>query len=464
MAASRSACPRPIGDEMYSARRRRASERVHVRVAGRPSCRASFQGPDEVADDQVRQDRVAARDHVVGALDDDERRAGQLGEALRPRDAAGSGPRCRGRGPSGSARPDRSPRSPARSIVKVASPSAIIASTEPSSAQPTASSIALVECGSDVIVSKKNRANPGVVAPPVVAVDLGPALVGRQLVVERPLDPVRMRRRQPRHAERERHDAQDALRVLRRRTGCSARRRRRTGRRGPPGACRSRPGRPRGRRVSRSLPYAVGHDRAIGPAVAAAVVGDDPVRPAQERDLGLPLARVDDRRRGQQHDRRVAVAEDVVREADPVAGDRPARRRSGRRARPRIGRRPAPRGASPCSSRVAAGRPRTKSRIEQVRPRPGRGRSGGGRRRRSARGALRGSPRASARPRPTPVMASSRALDDERGQCDPRRTIAADSRPRRAGGAGSSLTMSVSASVSAPSRPRPRSAWSNGAP
>ena len=44
--------------------------------------------------------------------------------------------------------------------MKVASPSAIIASIEPSSAQPTASSIAFVECGSDVMVSKKNLANP----------------------------------------------------------------------------------------------------------------------------------------------------------------------------------------------------------------------------------------------------------------------------------------------------------------
>ena len=40
------------------------------------------------------------------------------------------------------------------------SDSASIASTDPSSAQPVASSIAFVECGSEVISVKKNSAKP----------------------------------------------------------------------------------------------------------------------------------------------------------------------------------------------------------------------------------------------------------------------------------------------------------------
>ena len=44
------------------------------------------EGTDEVADQQVGEDRMAARDHVVGAFDDHERRAGELRQAMRPRD------------------------------------------------------------------------------------------------------------------------------------------------------------------------------------------------------------------------------------------------------------------------------------------------------------------------------------------------------------------------------------------
>ena len=58
---------------------------VRLRVMPRPP-----DGSDEVADQQVGEDRVAARDHVVGALDDDERRAGQLGQPVRRARSAGS--------------------------------------------------------------------------------------------------------------------------------------------------------------------------------------------------------------------------------------------------------------------------------------------------------------------------------------------------------------------------------------
>jgi hypothetical protein len=53
---------------------------------------------------------------------------------------------------------------------------------------------------------------PRVIAPPVVAIELGPAVLGRQLVVERPHREVRMARRQPRYPDGERDDALDALR------------------------------------------------------------------------------------------------------------------------------------------------------------------------------------------------------------------------------------------------------------
>ena len=108
---------------------------------------ASFQGADEVADEQVGQDRVAARDHVVGALDDDERRAGELRQAVGPGQrlavvlGAVDEEHRAAHGPAGRLDRREVDRKPALA-------SAIIASTEPSSAQPTASSIGLVECGS----------------------------------------------------------------------------------------------------------------------------------------------------------------------------------------------------------------------------------------------------------------------------------------------------------------------------
>ena len=60
------------------------------------------QRSDEVADQEVREDRVAARDHVVRALDDDKWRAGELRESLARGPAAGTCPPCRGRAASGS--------------------------------------------------------------------------------------------------------------------------------------------------------------------------------------------------------------------------------------------------------------------------------------------------------------------------------------------------------------------------
>ena len=147
---------------------------------------ASSSESDEVADEQVGEDRVAARDHVVGALDDARAARRSAPRVAGPVPAAGSVssvPWTRSIGQR-----DRAADGLDRRSVEMsngAACSASIASTEPSSAQPTASSIAFVEWGSEVISAKKNRAKSGVVAPPVVAVVLRPALVGRQLVVER---------------------------------------------------------------------------------------------------------------------------------------------------------------------------------------------------------------------------------------------------------------------------------------
>ena len=71
------------------------------------------------------------------------------------------------------ARPGRGPR------VVSASVSGVV-----SSAQPTQSSICLVECGSLKHLAKKNSRKPEVVPLPVVAVVLGPALVGVERLVE----------------------------------------------------------------------------------------------------------------------------------------------------------------------------------------------------------------------------------------------------------------------------------------
>ena len=62
----------------------------------------------------------------------------------------------------------------------------------------------------------------------------------------------------------------------------------------------------------------VGIGRAVRPPVATPVEGDDAVRSAQVGDLALPLARVDDRVRGQQDDGRLARPVDLVGDADAV--------------------------------------------------------------------------------------------------------------------------------------------------
>ena len=194
-----------------------------------------------------------------------------------------------------------------------------------------------------------------VVAPPVVAVELRPALVGRQLVVERVLRPAtgaaaRAAGRRPRTRRCPgRAPGRAAASWTARQTPSPH---------SPTRTAPSRPGRVQHRLdvvddAARSR-YASGSVGPVRAAVAAPVVGDDPVVPAEVRDLALPLARVDDRRRRQEHDRRLARAEDLVGDAGrrrataakPVsvgqaraaARREPASRRRGRRRGHRVAR------------------------------------------------------------------------------------------------------------------------------
>ena len=66
------------------------------------------------------------------------------------------------------------------------------------------------------------------------------------------------------------------------------------------------------------LAVGVGVGWAVRAAVAAPVEGDDAVPAAEVGHLALPLARMDDRRRGEEHERRLARAEDLVGDPDAI--------------------------------------------------------------------------------------------------------------------------------------------------
>ena len=133
----------------------------------------------------------------------------------------------------------------------------------------------------------------------------------------------RVRRRQRRDARGDRDDAEDALRVLGRdlergldAVAADPAEHGGLGRRGvhhrqavrrPPAV------EPRARRVGD-----------VGVAVAAAVVDDDPVVAREVVHLRLPQARVADRARRQQHDRRAAAAVGLPVQPQPVVGRRVA--------------------------------------------------------------------------------------------------------------------------------------------
>ena len=184
IAASRWACPRPIGDEMYSARLRRGHRpRVQRRGGGG--------GADELAQQQVDLDGVAHVRAVAGALEQHEVAAGRLGErdpAARAGDRVvgaldhehrAADARAQRRGPR--PRPSSSISSAATSVSGVVS-----------RPQPTQSSIGFVECGSVNIWREEELEEAAVVPQPVVAVVLRPALVGVEPLVPR-VEPARGR-------------------------------------------------------------------------------------------------------------------------------------------------------------------------------------------------------------------------------------------------------------------------------
>jgi hypothetical protein len=157
-----------------------------------------------------------------------------------------------------------------------------------------------------------------VVAQPVVAVVLGPALVGVVLVLERVAGALRMRRGD-RYGRPDVGDGVDPLGMV----GGQQRRPQRAGRERDeeravgPGGVHDR------ERVVREPARAVGVGaaRAVGAPVAPTVEGEHPVVAGEVRDLRLPVARVDDRPRRQEQHRALALAVQLVEEAHAVALD-----------------------------------------------------------------------------------------------------------------------------------------------
>jgi hypothetical protein len=146
-----------------------------------------------------------------------------------------------------------------------------------------------------------------VFAEDVAVVQLLPALRILDLVVGPHRGAIRVRRRQQRHTRRDRDDAEDPLRVFRRKldrrphpVAAEPDQNRGVGVRGvhhadavgrPPGAV------PRLRAVGR-----------VGEPVAASVVGDHAIATREVVHLRLPEARVADRIRRQEHDTRAPTA------------------------------------------------------------------------------------------------------------------------------------------------------------
>ncbi len=207
IATSRRAWPRPIGEEMYSARLRR--ERPRRQRGGGPGGQA-----------KSRMTRLAA----TGS-----RRCGRVARALErdqpgARDGRGHG-RPRGHGPTiASAEPCRtrvgqrtwaqSRSAVSRSLSQSASMPRTMVSGSVSRPQPIASSICLVECGSVNICSEEEVQESRPVAQPVVAVPLGPAGQRLRFLVERVRALLLGGVRGQQQVGRDQHQAADPLRVL----------------------------------------------------------------------------------------------------------------------------------------------------------------------------------------------------------------------------------------------------------
>ena len=204
-------------------------------------------------------------------------------------------------------------------------------------------------------LAKKNSRKSAVVAQPVVAVVLRPALVGVERVVERQRLAFGVAGARARTAGR-------CTTTPSTRSGCSAasdRRPQRAARQrrpGPRARCRSRPSPPARRRRTRRLRSASASGGPVRAAVAAAVEREDPEVAGQVRDLRLPEARVDDRPGRQQQHRRLAVA---------VA---PPRRRARRRARRSPRRRGSGRGSARARRRPRVRRARGRRHLVDASP------------------------------------------------------------------------------------------------
>ena len=157
----------------------------------------------------------------------------------------------------------------------------------------------------------------GVVAAPVVGVELRPALVGVERLVERDVAiGVAGRERERRRDE---DDALDPLRVL-----CGENQRPLRAEREGDHERLLGPGRVQHReRVRGELGLGVGvaRLRPVGLPVPARVENDHAVVPCEVRNLHLPAARVDERPRRHEQDRRLAFAVDLVEHADAVPLD-----------------------------------------------------------------------------------------------------------------------------------------------
>jgi hypothetical protein len=153
-----------------------------------------------------------------------------------------------------------------------------------------------------------------VVAQPVVAVVLRPALISAELLV-----PALRRAVHWCCGERQVWGVEDGSGHQVRVPGCQQQRalraeRQRHDHRVPgPGGIHHR------QCVGGELALVAAGLRAAGAAVAPAVEGDDPAVPGQVGDLHLPVPRMDDRPRRQEDDGRLAGPVDLVVELDPAA-------------------------------------------------------------------------------------------------------------------------------------------------
>ena len=169
------------------------------------------------------------------------------------------------------------------------------------------------------LLREEELEEPAEVAPPVVDVPLGPALVGVERLCGRIAAVVRMSRRQPRHAGRDRGDAERHRGI-------------RGGEHERVAAAVAESAQERGLRPGRlENSAAVLHDlpvrvrlsgaRPVGASVPARVERDDAKVAREIWDLRLPQPRVRDRRGREEHEGRRRVAVDLVEDAHAVALD-----------------------------------------------------------------------------------------------------------------------------------------------